>query len=110
MHKLVFLLIIITTSAWSQSYADKSELDITDMAICTAAAMKSGNGIEIYKRWANALNARYKIIFPHLSDKERDIYTAERIMDKKKALNRKGYETTPTFKKFYSLNCKEYAP
>ncbi|MBA1250293.1 MULTISPECIES: hypothetical protein [Pseudomonas] len=97
-------------TAIAQSFPDKSALGTTDLAMCTAAAMKSGQGIELYKVWSSALDSRYKVIYPTLSDADRDAYTSERIIDKRKSLQTQGIGTTPAFKKFYDDNCKAYLP
>lgn len=103
-------LLAMATAASAAGFADKSTLGTPDYALCTAAAMKSGQGFALYKSWVEPLNARYKVIYPNLSDKERDAYTAERVLDKRAALNRKGIATTPAFKAFYDTNCKPYGP
>ncbi|MFN4317198.1 hypothetical protein [Acinetobacter parvus] len=87
----------------------KTKLDVTDTAVCTAAAMKSQR-FNLYDIWAKELHNRYTLIFPQKSQKEIDEYTSERIMDKKRALERKGYTTKPAFLKFYDQNCKGYEP
>lgn len=72
--------------------------------------MKSGQGIELYMIWVNALETRYKRIYPNKSQKEVENYTLERVLDKRKKLNSDGISTTPAFKKFYTQNCSEYSP
>lgn len=101
---------VFAATAIAQSFPDKSELGTTDVALCTAAAMKSGQGIELYKVWSTALYSRYKLIYPKLSDADRDAYTSERIIDKRKSLQTRGIETAPAFKKFYDDNCRAYLP
>jgi hypothetical protein len=106
----IALLIGFASSANAKGFADKSPLSTPDMAVCTAAAMKSGQGFDLYKRWVGALEARYKIIYSNLSPKEVDSYTAERVMDKKRSLNKKGIQTSSAFKNFYSVNCSDSTP
>lgn len=105
-----FALAVATATASAAGFQDRSTLDTPDLALCTAAAMKSGQGFDLYNSWVQPLNARYKVIYPNLSEKERDAYTAERVLDKRAALNRKGIATTPAFKTFYDTNCKPYTP
>lgn len=100
----------IAPATANAGYADKSPLNITDFAVCTAAVMKNGQGFNAYKTWVSALDARYKVIFPNMTEKERDAYAAERVIDKRKYLNRKGIETTPAFLRFYNENCKGFEP
>lgn len=95
---------------YSKGFSDKSSLNITDFLICTSAAMKSGQGIDVFKKWSKPLQARYAVIYPNKSSKEIDSYSAERIVDKRKELNRMGIFTTPEFLRFYNQNCAPYAP
>lgn len=104
------LLALVATTAFAAGFNDKSTLGTTDLALCTAAVMKSGQGFDLYKTWVGALDARYKVMYPHKSDKERDAYTAERVLDKRQELTRKGIATVPAYKSFYDTNCKPYTP
>lgn len=114
--KNICLVVALTAStafvahAAGQGFADKSDLGTTDLATCTAAAMKSGQGIELYQVWSSALDSRYKVIYPNLSDTDRDAYTSERILDKRRNLQTRGIGTAPAFRKFYDENCKAYLP
>jgi hypothetical protein len=101
---------VFTNGAIAQGFADHSSLGTVDLALCTAAAMKSGQGIPLYTRWSSALDARYKIIYPALSDAQRDAYTSERIIDKRKNLERRGIATAPAYLRFYGSNCESYQP
>lgn len=109
-HAYLILLLFASSVASGKSFSDKSPLETTDLAVCTAAAMKSGQGFNLYNRWVTALDARYKVIFPQLTSKERDSYTSERVIDKRKLLNRQGIFTPPAFRKFYTDNCHPYLP
>lgn len=98
------------SAAAKNGFADQSPLSITDFAICTAAAMKSGKGIAFYEKWSAPLTKRYAIIFPKKTPEQIDTYTTERINDKRRGLERKGVMTTQAFFKFYESNCKGYEP
>jgi len=112
MRQLVVALLFgsFTSAALAQAFADSSSLGTVDLAVCTAAVMKSGQGIALYKTWSGALDERYKVIYPKLSDKERDAYTSERIIDKRRALEAKGIVTVPAYKRFYVENCNDARP
>lgn len=80
-------------------------MDVVDMTTCTAAAMKAGQGIELFTPWADALTLRYSKIHPNKSPQEIDSYTTERISDKRKYLQSIGISTATGFYKFYQQNC-----
>lgn len=101
---------LASTATITSRFSDSSPLSTTDLATCAAAAMKSDQGIDLYKRWADALDARYRKIHPRLSATEREHYTAERIVDKREALNRDGIKTVPAFRRFYDVNCSHAVP
>lgn len=86
------------------------KMDIVDLANCTAASMKMGNGISFYQKWADVLHVRYQKISPSKSFDEIDKYTSERIIDKKKGLERKGIQSQQAFTDYYNLNCKKSEP
>lgn len=109
-YRTVIFTLISLNSLTAFAFEDKSSLSTVDMAVCTAAAMKSGQGIQLYTTWANALEARYKRIYSNKSQKEIESYTVERVLDKRKKLNNDGISTTPAFKNFYTKNCADYAP
>lgn len=98
------------SGAANAGYQDKSPLDITEFAVCTAAAMKNGKGLNFYMNWANALHKRYGVIFPTYSEAKLSQYTSERVLDKARYLNRNGIETRPAFAKFYDNNCAGNEP
>lgn len=104
--QLIVATIVLTLAptAWSK------QMDVTDLALCTAAAMKSGQGINTYQKWSAALEKRYKVIFPNLTAKQLDSYTAERTVDKRRELERRGIHTTPAFLKFFKDNCEPFSP
>lgn len=105
MKKILIGLMIVGCSVAANA---NSEIGVTDMATCTAAAMKSGVGAKVYTKWADALLKKYQSIYPNKSFNEVDSYTSERILDKKRRLQSKGYDTTLAFKKYYDINCKDY--
>jgi len=81
-------------------------LDVVEIAKCTAAAMKAGQGIELYRPWADELTRRYSKIYPEKSKSEIDNYTTERILDKRRYLESLGISTPVGFYKFYKQNCE----
>lgn len=83
-----------------------SSMDVVDIAVCTAAAMKAGQGIELFRPWADTLTARYKKIYPNKSPEELDSYVTERMSDKRKYLESTGISTSAGFYKFYKQNCE----
>ena len=109
MKKIILSLFVLVVSSHGFAKKPTTSLDVTDTALCTAAAMKSQR-FNIYDLWAKELHNRYALIFSKKSQKELDEYTTERIIDKKRALERKGYATKPAFLKFYNQNCKGYEP
>lgn len=106
---LVTTVLSVATPALA-GYQDRSPLDITEFSVCTAAAMKSGKGLDFYMKWANALHKRYGVIFPTYSETKLSQYTSERVLDKVKGLNRNGYETRQAFLGFYEKNCAGSEP
>lgn len=110
--KLGALIIVLSLApaAALAKWPDKSQLDTPDLALCAAAAMKAGIGFGAYQPWAKALEKRYQTLYPKKTAQEIDAYTAERIIDKRKNLERQGLGTTPAFKKFYQDNCVNYHP
>lgn len=81
-------------------------MDVVEMAKCTAAAMKAGQGIELFNPWAEALTAKYALIYPNKNPDELDRYTTERIIDKRRYLESIGMSTPVDFYNFYKQNCK----
>ena len=108
--KTIDLLLAIAPAVVFAKFNDKSELGTTEVALCTAAVMKAGMGIDAYRPWAKALDARYRQMYPKKSVKEADSYTSERILDKRRELERRGLATTAAFKKFYKDNCESSHP
>lgn len=108
MKILIILLVGLTTFA-NAKVVPKTTLDVVDTAVCTAAAMKSQR-YNVYEVWVTELKNRYTLIFPNKSKNELDEYTSERVLDKRRWLERKGYSTKPAFLKFYDMNCKDYIP
>jgi hypothetical protein len=104
---LVVAALLPVSAVWSKQ---DPKMDVTDIALCTAAAMKSGQGIEVYRRWSSALLKRYQVIYPNYSTQQLDAYTAERTLDKRKELERRGIHTRPAFQKFLKENCEPFAP
>lgn len=101
-------IILLSTSVHAGYAKSVDQIDITDLATCTAAAMKSGQGIILFNKWSNALQAKYQLIYPQKSHQEIDSYSAGRIMDKKRRLQEKGLDSTSAFKNYYDVNCKSY--
>ncbi|MCH7381181.1 hypothetical protein [Acinetobacter higginsii] len=108
LNALIILMVGFTSFA-NAKIVPKTTLDVVDTAVCTAAAMKSQR-FKVYDIWATELKNRYALIFPNKSKSELDEYTSERILDKKRGLERKGYSTKPAFLKFYNTNCKDFEP
>ncbi len=92
------------------NWEDKSPLETVDMVRCTAAVMRSGMGIDAYKKWTAALEKRYKKIHSLKTIKEVDVYMSERILEKRAELQRQGLQTAPAFKRYYQLNCADFHP
>lgn len=82
------------------------KMDIVNLAKCTAASMKIGQGIGVYKVWTEELTRRYGKIYPNKSTKELDEYVGERITDKLRSLNESGFDSQQAFSKYYDMNCK----
>lgn len=106
---VLIIFIICINSFANAKTVPKTSLDVVDTAVCTAAAMKSQR-YKVYDIWVTELKNRYAMIFPNKTNKELDDYTTERVLDKKRWLERKGYSTKPAFLKFYDMNCKDYIP
>lgn len=87
----------------------ESSLDSVELAKCTAAAMKSQK-IDIFTKWYDVLKAKYGQIYPNKSTKELDDYALERVLDKRRYLESKGYDSKPAFNKYYQMNCAEFEP
>lgn len=82
------------------------KMDIADLATCTAASMKIGQGIGVYKVWTEELTRRYGKIYSDKSASDLENYVGERITDKLKYLRSKGMDTQNSFLNFYDANCK----
>ncbi|ENU80008.1 hypothetical protein F975_01760 [Acinetobacter sp. ANC 3789] len=82
------------------------KMDIVNLAKCTAASMKIGQGIGIYKVWTEELTNRYRKIYPDKSVSELDSYVGERITDKLRSLRESGFDSQQAFSKYYDMNCK----
>lgn len=109
MKKILLSLFILVVGSNCFGKKPTTSLDVVDTALCTAAAMKSQR-FNVYDIWATELHNRYALIFPKKNQKELDQYTTERIIDKKRVLERKGYTTKPAFLQFYNQNCKRFEP
>ncbi|TVT78615.1 hypothetical protein [Acinetobacter colistiniresistens] len=81
-------------------------MDIVELAICTAASMKIGEGIGVYRAWTEELTRRYKKTYPTKSQADVENYVSERIDDKLRYLKGKGLDTKQSFSKYYRENCK----
>ncbi|MPW44795.1 hypothetical protein [Acinetobacter guerrae] len=79
--------------------------DIVEVARCTAASMRMGQGIGIYKVWTEELKSRYGKIYPQKGDAELEAYTGERITDKLEDLRNMGLDSTQSFYDYYKTNC-----
>lgn len=101
---LAAIALSLAPMAWSK------QMEVSDLALCTAAAMKSGQGIETYRKWSGALLKRYQVIYPNYTPKQLDSYAAERTLDKRRELERRGIHTGPAFLKFFKDNCEPFAP
>ncbi len=101
-----FCLPVVGQAKWM----DKSELETVDMVRCTAAVMRAGMGIELYRKWTKALEQRYSKMYKSKTAKEVDAYISERILDKRAELQRQGMQTTAALKRYYDLNCKNFHP
>ncbi len=110
MKKLLLSALFLVSLPAFANWGDKSKLGTVDMVVCTAAVMKAGMGIDPYLKWTEALKGRYKKMYPTKTTREIDIYMSERIIDKRAALQRQGIQTTPAFKQFYDVNCKNSHP
>lgn len=84
----------------------QKDMDIVEVVKCTAAVMKSGQGIGIYKVWVGELTKRYSLIYPDKSPDYIDSYISERVSDKLEYLKSKGLDSTLSFKKYYQQNCE----
>lgn len=82
-------------------------MDIVDLAVCTAASMKIGQGIGVYKVWTEELTNRYRKAHPNKSESELEIYSSERIDDKLAYLKGKGLDTQELFLDYYKENCQK---
>ena len=110
MKLIAFIILFLGLNVFANAKtAPKTSLDVVDTAVCTAAAMKSQR-YKVYEVWVMELKNRYSLIFPNKSKSELDDYTLERVLDKRRWLERKGYSTKPAFLKFYNMNCKDYVP
>ena len=109
MKKIIVSFFVLAAGSEVFAKQPTTSLDVTDTAVCTAAAMKSQR-FNVYDIWAKELHNRYALIYPKKSQKELDGYTTERIIDKKRALERKGYTTKPAFLEFYNQNCRKFEP
>lgn len=92
--------------AASKTTSIDPNMDIIDLAKCTAASMKIGQGIGVYKVWTQELERRYAKIYKDKSSKEIESYAGERISDKLKSLKDSGLETQQSFLNYYNTNCK----
>jgi hypothetical protein len=110
LSKILFSAFLALPTLAFSNWADKSKLGTVDMVVCTAAVMKSGMGIDAYRKWTSALEGRYKKMYPTKTHKDIDLYVSERIIDKRASLQRQGIQTTPAFKQFYDTNCKAFHP
>lgn len=85
------------------------KLDTVEIANCAAAAMKSQK-IEVFTKWFDLLKDRYSVIYTDKNLEQVEAYTTERILDKKRSLQGKGYDSKPAFNKYYEINCLEFQP
>ncbi|KHN68774.1 hypothetical protein AV645_07055 [Acinetobacter calcoaceticus] len=93
----------------TESHKIDFKLDSVELAKCTAAAMKSQK-IDVFSKWYDVLKAKYGQIYPNKSPKELDDYALERVLDKRRYLESKGYDSKPAFNKYYQMNCAEFEP
>lgn len=105
MKKILLALIIFSSPIFAKGFNDGSKMGTPEMAKCAAAALKIE--LELWKKWQSAVQDRYSIIYKESkSPEEIEAYTYERIMDKKRALQRQGYDSKKAFQKYFSLNCE----
>ena len=85
------------------------KLDSVETANCAAAAMKSQE-VEVFSKWFDVLEQKYTLIYPDKNKDEVEAYTTERVLDKRRSLQSKGYDSKPAFNKYYQMNCVDYEP
>lgn len=99
------VLIALSMGIRADGFADKSSIDTPTMAKCTAAAMKINSAL--FGQWYDALLLRYTMIYKDSkTEKEIESYTLERILDKRRALNRDGIDSKRAYSKYFSNNCE----
>ncbi|WP_223572146.1 hypothetical protein [Xanthomonas citri] len=81
------------------------KMDITEMANCTAAAMKSGDRA-LWNEWLAGLKKRYAVIYPAKSAAEIEQYTIGRVQDKRRRLQGMGIDSTSANRDYLAKNCK----
>lgn len=82
-----------------------NKIEVTEMANCTAAAMKSGDRA-LWNEWLSALKKRYASIYPTKSAAEIEEYTLSRVQDKRKRLQGMGFDSTTAYRGYMDKNCK----
>lgn len=81
-------------------------MDIVQLAVCTAASMKIGQGVGVYKVWTEELINRYHKAHPEMSENDLESYSSQRIDDKLRFLKDKGINSEQSFIDYYESNCK----
>ena len=103
MKRIILLTLFSVTAANASGFPDGSTMGTPEVAKCSAAALKID--MKTWKQWYVALEKRYSIIYSDKSKEELEAYTTERVMDKKKALNRNGIDSKRAFKNYFDINC-----
>jgi bisphosphoglycerate-dependent phosphoglycerate mutase len=105
---LTFILVFAFSSV-AEAGKEKIKLDSVETANCAAAAMKS-QGAGIFGKWFAVLEQKYTSIYPKKNKEEVQAYTTERVLDKRRSLQSKGYDSKPAFNKYYQMNCVDFEP
>lgn len=94
----------VSLTSIANGFEDKSTLSTPDMAKCAAAALKTDQ--DLWGKWYEVLKARYAIIYKEKSPKEIENYTIERVIDKRRDLNRDGIDSKRAYLDYFKINCE----
>lgn len=100
---VVFSLLLAVQNVSAKGFADGSDMSTPDMAKCSAAALKIDK--ELWGQWYSTLKARYELIYKDKSPEQIQAYTFERVLDKRRGLNRLGFDSKRAFKNYFNKNC-----
>lgn len=98
-----------TTGFESGKTKAEFKLDSVETANCAAAAMKSQE-VEVFSKWFNVLEEKYALIYPDKNKEGIEAYTTERILDKRRSLESKGFDSKPALNNYYQMNCIKFEP